>query len=158
MRSGGATAPYRPVSPPPHTPPRASRSRLALRPRRGPSMALATRTTSVINGGGNCEPFMAQSRRIPAGIPTRKKLRRGCCAKATIRRRQSASNALQTLARPVKLNEPRLKRLEPVLMFGDDLLRRPGDEVVVAELGLGLGDFQLDLRDLPVEARLLRLK
>ena len=42
------------------------------------------------------------------------------------------SDALQTLARAIKLNEPRLKRLKPVLMLGDDVFRRPGDEVVVA--------------------------
>ena len=43
-------------------------------------------------------------------------------------------------------------------MFGDDVLRRAGDEVVVAELRLDLGDFELLLRDLPVETRLLRLE
>src|SRR5262245_32698671 len=101
---------------------------------------------------------MAQSRRIPAGILDSRELHRACCAKATFCPSPSRSDALQTLAREIKLNEPRLKRLEPILMLGDDLLRRPGDEVVVAELGLHLGDLQLDLRDLPVEARLLGLK
>src|SRR5580704_10665171 len=67
----------------------------------------------------------------------------------------AASNTLQTLARAGKLNEPRLERLQSVLVLGDDVLRRPGDEVVVAELRLDLGDFELRLCDLPIEARLL---
>ena len=41
-------------------------------------------------------------------------------------------------------------------MLGDDVLGRAGDEVVVAEFGLDLGDFELHLVDLPVETRLLR--
>src|SRR5580693_7277412 len=82
-------------------------------------------------------------------------LHRGCCAKATIWRFGRRSNALETLTRGIKLNQPRLKRLEPVLMFGDDLFRRPGDEVVIAKFRLDLGDFEPHLGDLPIEARLL---
>src|SRR5208282_4326820 len=77
-----------------------------------------------------------------------------CCAKATIWRLGHAfSDARQTLARGVKLNEPCLKRLQPVLVFGDDVFRRPGDEVGVAELRLDLGDFHSLSRDLLVETR-----
>src|SRR5579872_3679951 len=47
MRSGDATASFQPILP--HTRPRAFRSRPAIRPRRGPLTALATRTTFVIN-------------------------------------------------------------------------------------------------------------
>src|SRR5271163_1822720 len=47
MRGGGAMAPYRTELP--HTRIRSYRSRAAIRPRRGPLTALATRTTFVIN-------------------------------------------------------------------------------------------------------------
>src|SRR5277367_4166044 len=99
---------------------------------------------------------MAQSGRIPAGIPTRL-----TCGQAVAQKQQYGASAMpsdtpQTLARGVKLNEPRLKRLEPVLMFGDDVFRRAGDEVGVAELRLDLGDFQPHPRDLLVKARPFR--
>jgi hypothetical protein len=82
----------------------------------------------------NCERFMAQSRRIPAGIPTRKS-----CSGAVAQKQQYGalampSNALQTLPRGVKLNQPQLKRLEPILVLGDDLLWRAGEEIVIAQL------------------------
>ena len=67
-------------------------------------------------------------------------------------------NTLQALPRAGKLNEPRLKRLQSVLMFGDDLLRPPGDKVVVAQFGRHLGDLELLLCDLSIETRPLRRK
>ena len=103
-----------------------------------------------------CGPFMAQSRRLPAGIPTRKSCIGDVAQKQHFGCSGAASDPLQTLARAGKLNEPCLKRLKPVLMFGDDLLGRPGDKVVVAQFGHNLGDFELLLCDLSIEARLLR--
>jgi len=99
---------------------------------------------------------MAQSRRLPAGISTR-----GSCIGDVAQKQQlgacgPSSNPLQTLARAGKLNEPGLKRLKSLLMLGDDVLWRSGDEVVVAKFGHDLRDFELLLGDLPIEARLLR--
>ena len=85
---------------------------------------------------------MAQSRRIPAGISTRKSCSRAVAQKQQYGAPAMPSNALQTLPRGVKLNEPRLKRLEPILVLGDDLFRRAGDEVGVAEFRLDLGDLE----------------
>src|SRR5580704_19693559 len=103
-----------------------------------------------------CGRFMAQSRRLPAGISTRKSCIGDVAEKQHFGAPSAASNTLQTLARAGKLNEPCLERLQSVLVLGDDVLRRPGDEVVVPELRLDLGDFELLLCDLPIETRLLR--
>src|SRR5277367_652116 len=106
----------------------------------------------------NCGRFMAQSRRLPAGISTRYSCIGDVAQKQQFGPPSAASNPLQTLPCAGKLNKPRLKRLKSVLMFGNDLLGRPGDKVVVAELCLDLGDFKLLLCDLSIETRLLRLK
>src|SRR5215471_4870771 len=101
---------------------------------------------------------MAQSRRLPAGISTRRSCIQHVAQKQQFGPSGAPSNTLQTLARASELIKSRLKRLKSVLMFGDDVLRRAGDEVVIAELRLDLGDFELPLCDLPVETRLLRIE
>src|SRR5580658_4254446 len=151
MQGGGAMAPYRTQLP--HTRIRSYRSRAAIRPRRGPLVALATRTTFVINAfetasrlWRNRGAFQPESRLARLGDKLLRKSN-------NMAPQPCLSDALQALARGVKLNEPRLERLKPVLVFGDDVFRRPGDEVGVAELRLDLGDFLPLPRDLLVEPR-----
>src|ERR1700744_3055643 len=106
----------------------------------------------------NCGRFMAQSRRLPAGISTRRSCIEDVAQKQQFRRSQAPSDTLQTLARAGKLNKSRLKRLKSVLMFGDDVLRRTRHEVVIAKFRLDLGDLKFLLCDLPIETRLLRIQ
>src|SRR5579871_3635776 len=99
---------------------------------------------------------MAQSRRHPAVNSFRKTCRRAVAQKQQYGASAMPLYALETFARGVKLNELRLKGLEPILVLGDDVFRRAGDEVGVAKLRLDLGDFLSHPRDFLVDARSFR--
>ena len=96
--------------------------------------ALATRTTFVIYGFKVRAVYGAIAAPSGRNLDSQE-LHRSMLRKSNILgRSKRASDTLQTLTRAGKLNKPRLKRLQSVLMFGDDVLRRPGDKVVVAQL------------------------
>ena len=101
---------------------------------------------------------MAQSGRIPAGNSIRESCMGSVAQKQQLGRSTVASDPLEAFARGHKLNKSLPKRLEPLLMFRDHLLRRPRDKIGVVEFRLDLRNFEPFPRDFTLEPSLLGLE
>ena len=98
---------------------------------------------------------MAQSGRVPARIGRMASWVNPVARKPHLLTTRGGSHPLQTVARMDQLGESFLKRLAPLLMLGDNVIGRPGKEIVVAEFRLDLGDLGPHFDDLVVEANAL---